>query len=80
MNNVGYALIRLKKLDDALAVFKQNTDDFPVSWNAWDSYAEGFMDKGEKELAIKYYQKSLQLNPDSENGKKMLAKLQDGKN
>jgi tetratricopeptide (TPR) repeat protein len=80
MNNVGYTLIRLKKLDDAVAVFKQNTDDFPGSWNAWDSYAEGYMDKGDKELAIKYYQKSLQLNPDSENGKKMLDKLQDGKN
>jgi hypothetical protein len=34
------------------------------------------MDKGNKELAIKYYQKSLELNPQSENGKKMLAQLQ----
>jgi len=80
MNGVGYALIRVKKLDDALAVFKQNTDDFPGSWNAWDSYAEGYMDKGDNELAIKYYQKSLALNPESENGKKMLAKLLGGKN
>jgi CubicO group peptidase (beta-lactamase class C family) len=76
MNSLGYSLIRLKKIDDALAVFKQNTDDFPQSWNAWDSYAEGYMDKGNKELAIKYYQKSLELNPQSENGKKMLAQLQ----
>ena len=80
MNNIGYTLIRLKKMDDALAVFKQNTDDFPASWNAWDSYAEGYMDKGDKELAIKYYQKSLELNPQSENGKKMLDKLLSGKN
>jgi len=75
MNMLGYTLIQQKKLDDALAVFKQNIDDFPASWNAWDSYAEAYMDKGDKELAIKYYQKSLELNPQSENGKKMLAKL-----
>ncbi|HEY4327183.1 MAG TPA: serine hydrolase [Mucilaginibacter sp.] len=79
MNNVGYTLIRLTKLDDALAVFKQNTDDFPQSWNAWDSYAEAYMDKGDKELAIKYYRKSLELNPQSENGKQMLARLMDEK-
>ncbi|HEY2582080.1 MAG TPA: tetratricopeptide repeat protein, partial [Mucilaginibacter sp.] len=75
MNNLGYTLIRLNKLDDALAVFKQNTDDFPEWWNVWDSYAEAYMDKGDKELAIKYYRKSLELNPGSENGKKMLAQL-----
>jgi tetratricopeptide (TPR) repeat protein len=80
MNSMGYTLIRMKKLDDALQVFKQNTDDFPGSWNAWDSYAEGYMDKGDKENAIKYYHKSLELNPQSENGKKMLAQLGAEKN
>lgn len=75
MNGVGYSLIRLKKLDDAVAVFKQNTDDFPGSWNVWDSYAEALMDKGDKESAIKYYQKSLEINPQNDNGKKMLAEL-----
>jgi CubicO group peptidase (beta-lactamase class C family) len=80
MNGIGYALIRLKKLDDAVAVFKQNTDDFPQSWNAWDSYAEGYMDKGDKKLAIKYYKKSLELNPQNDNGKKQLADLQGEKN
>jgi CubicO group peptidase (beta-lactamase class C family) len=76
MNSVGYALISVNRLDDALAVFKQNVDDFPQSWNAWDSYAEGYMDKGDNETAIKYYKKSLELNPQSENGKKMLANLE----
>jgi CubicO group peptidase (beta-lactamase class C family) len=79
MNNVGYTLIRLEKFEDAVAVMKQNTDDFPSSWNAWDSYAEACMDKGDKELAIKYYQKSLELNPKNDNGKKMLAQLQSEK-
>ncbi len=76
MNSVGYALIRQKRLDDALRIFKQNTVDFPQSWNAWDSYAEGYMDKGDKENAIKYYKKSLELNPQNDNAKDQLKKLQ----
>ncbi len=80
MNRVGYKLLRLKKLDDALAVLKQNTEDFPASYHVWETYAEAYMAKGDKEMAIKYYQKSLELNPKNENGKKMLEKLQGGKN
>ena len=80
MNRVGYKLLRLKKLDDALAVLKQNTEDFPESYHVWDTYAEAFMAKGDNGMAIKYYQKSLELNPKNENGKKMLEKLQGGKN
>jgi CubicO group peptidase (beta-lactamase class C family) len=75
MNSLGYTLIQLKKLEDAEAVFKQNTVDFPQSWNAWDSYAEVWMDKGDTEKAITYYKKSLELNPDNTNAKEQLKKL-----
>ena len=80
MNRVGYKLLRLKKLDDALAVLKQNTEDFPASYHVWDTCAEAYVAKGDKEMAIKYYQKSMELNPKNENGKRMLEKLQGGKN
>jgi tetratricopeptide (TPR) repeat protein len=75
MNELGYLLLRLKKLDDGIAVFTQNTEDHPNSWNVWDSLAEAYMDKGDKELAIKYYEKSLQLNPDNTNGANQVKKL-----
>lgn len=75
LNNMGYALLRGKKIDDAIEVFKQNTVDFPNSANAWDSLAEAYMTKGEKELAIKYYEKSLELNPKNNNAVEQLKKL-----
>ncbi len=31
MNDLGYRLIRLKRIKDAIVVFKQNTVDFPDS-------------------------------------------------
>lgn len=55
MSNVGYQLLGIHKLDDALEVFRQNTTDFPTSANEWDSYAGALMDKGDKSSAIKYY-------------------------
>jgi cytochrome c-type biogenesis protein CcmH/NrfG len=37
----------------------------------YDSLGEAYMKKGEKELAIANYQKSLELNPDNANGNDM---------
>ncbi|HLX92667.1 MAG TPA: serine hydrolase [Puia sp.] len=78
MNELGYLLVRMKKLDDAILVFTQNTEDHPASWNVWDSLGEVYMDKGDKELAIKYYEKSIQLNPANSNGANQLKKLKGG--
>lgn len=40
---------------------------FPASFNVYDSLAEAYMKKGNKELAIESYRKSLELNPDNVN-------------
>lgn len=76
MNVIGYQLISIKKLDDAIEVFKKNTVDFPNSWNTWDSLAEAYMDNGDKESAIKYYKKSLELNPKNTGAVEQLKKLE----
>ena len=40
-----------------------------------DSLAEACMNAGQKDLAIKNYEKSLALNPENKNGAEMLKKL-----
>jgi CubicO group peptidase (beta-lactamase class C family) len=75
VNQVGYALVAMKRIDDAILIFEQNTVDFPQSWNVWDSLAEAYMDKGDKDKAIADYERSLQLNPDNTNGAEQLKKL-----
>jgi CubicO group peptidase (beta-lactamase class C family) len=75
MNQLGYVLIGMKRIDDAILVFAQNTVDYPQSWNVWDSLAEAYMDKGDKEKAIADYERSLQLNPGNTNGAEQLKKL-----
>jgi CubicO group peptidase (beta-lactamase class C family) len=75
MNTLGYQLLSLKRVKDAIAVFTQNTVDFPNAFNTWDSLAEAYMISGDKVSAIKYYKKSLELNPDNTNAVQKLKEL-----
>ena len=59
-------LLRDDKTNEAIEIFKLNV---------YDSLGEAYMKQGEKELAIENYQKSLELNPNNQNGKDMLKKL-----
>ena len=65
----------MKKIDDAIGVFLQNTADFPESFNTWDSLAEGYMINGNKELAIQNYERSLQFNPGNDNAVEQFEKI-----
>lgn len=67
INTLGYQLLNGGKLEDAIEVFKKNTELFPESWNVWDSLAEGYMNKGETQQAINYYRKALGMAPDNQH-------------
>jgi glyoxylase-like metal-dependent hydrolase (beta-lactamase superfamily II) len=75
MNRLGYQLINQNKLKEAIEVFKMNVELYPEAWNVYDSLGEGYMLLGEKELAIEFYKKSLEINPDNANGIAMLKRL-----
>jgi tetratricopeptide (TPR) repeat protein len=67
VNTLGYQFLGGGKIDDAIEVFKKNTELFPQSWNVWDSLAEGYMNKGEKQLAIENYNKALNMAPEDQH-------------
>ena len=75
LNDLGYRLIRKNKFKEAIRIFQLNVEAYPNSANTYDSLAEGYMDDGEKALAVANYEKSLQLNPKSRNAVLMLQKL-----
>jgi tetratricopeptide (TPR) repeat protein len=77
LNNPGYQLMAAKQLDKAIEIFKLNTEAHPKSSNVYDSLGEAYMNKGLKDLAIKNYEKSLELDPSNANGAAMLKKLRD---
>lgn len=66
LNSVGYYLLGLNKVDDAMRIFKLNVKQYPDDWNLYDSLAEAYLIKGNYSLALKNYNKALELCPESE--------------
>ncbi|MEP7254572.1 MAG: tetratricopeptide repeat protein, partial [Ferruginibacter sp.] len=58
-----------------IELFKFNVAAFPESSAVYGSLADGYEIKGNKELAIKNYEKALQLNPDDKDAKNNLERL-----
>jgi tetratricopeptide (TPR) repeat protein len=75
LNQLGYRLISQNKLDEAITVFKANVELYPESFNVYDSLGEAYMLKGENDLAIEFYQKSLDVDPNNTNAVEMLKTL-----
>jgi CubicO group peptidase (beta-lactamase class C family) len=76
LNNLGYYLIQKDRVKDALAVLKFATEEYPSSSNTFDTYGEALMKEGLKELAIKNYKRSIELDPKNENAVKQLKILE----
>ena len=75
VNDWGYRLLREGKTRQAIALFRYNAEQWPDSWNAFDSLAEGYEVLGDTARAIANYRKSLELDPGNRNGAEHLEKL-----
>ncbi|MDW3646102.1 MAG: serine hydrolase [Bacteroidia bacterium] len=75
LNSIGYDLLGRSRHEDALEVFKLNVKEHPDAWNVYDSLGEGYEEIGEIDLALKYYRKSVQLNPDNQHGVEKIKEL-----
>jgi len=63
LNQWGYYLLNQKKFAEAIQIFELNVKKYPKAPNVYDSLAEGYMMKGDKKKAIRYYKKVLDMNP-----------------
>jgi CubicO group peptidase (beta-lactamase class C family) len=79
LNYLGYSLLQTGQTQDAIAVFQRNVQEYPQSWNVYDSLGEAYANGGQKDLAIANYEKSLQINPQNKNGIEKLKKLKGNK-
>lgn len=75
INELGYQFMYAKNMEAAASVFAVNMERYPNSFNVYDSYAEAMLYLGKRKQAIKYYKRSLELNPENQNGKDMLARM-----
>lgn len=75
VNRLGYDLLRNEKTDEAIEIFKLNVEAYPKSANTYDSLAEAYLKKGNKEEAIKYYSKALEVDPNFPSALEALRQL-----
>jgi tetratricopeptide (TPR) repeat protein len=75
INAMGYGYLQGGSHAMAIATFRFNVEAFPESFNVYDSLGEAYMEAGERDLAIDFYERSLEINPGNENGRRMLERL-----
>ena len=71
MNGYGYTLLQAGKVDEAIAVFRQNVAKYPASWNTYDSLGEGLAQAGKTAEAVSNYQKARAMVRDDTNRKRI---------
>jgi len=77
INSAGYGAAFADQLDRAQRILQIGTQLFPDSANAWDSFAEITLQRGDRDMAIEYYKKALEVDPEFANAAEQLKILSD---
>jgi predicted alpha/beta superfamily hydrolase len=76
LNGAGLFLLgSRKKADKAIELFKFIQESYPQSFVPYNSLGDAYKVKGNKEMAIINYRKSLEINPNNENAKRSIKEL-----
>ncbi len=65
-------------VEEAIEILRLNVWAYPDAFNTYDSLAEAYYVDGQIEWAIANYERSLELNPENENGREMLERIEQG--
>jgi len=71
----SFLLYSEKKVDKAIELFKLNQEYYPKSSVTYSSLGDAYKVKGNKEMAIINYRKSLEINANNEPAKRSLKEL-----
>ncbi len=75
LNRLGTELLAQNNITGAIAIFKLNVEEYPREGDVYESLGEAYMKSGDKQLAIKNYEKALELDPQNQNAAALLKKL-----
>ena len=76
INLLGYSKLQAGEKQDAIELFKLNTEAYPASANAQDSLSDGYLAAGQNDLALAAEKKCLELLPADKNDAQFKAQLE----
>jgi tetratricopeptide (TPR) repeat protein len=76
ITDLGHQLLNQNRNEEALAIFKLNTELYPNEFKTFNIYGKCLHAMGYKQAAIVALKKSLVLNPKNEYAKKIISELE----
>jgi dienelactone hydrolase len=76
VNLLGYDRLQAGDKEEAIELFKLNTEAYAASANAQDSLSDGYLAAGQKELALAAEEKCVRLLPSDPNNAQFKAQLE----
>ena len=76
LNSLGYRLLRQGLIDHAVDIFEFNSEMYPESANASDSFGEGLYAAGRLEEALEQYRHVLRLQPSNMSASSMIRVIE----
>lgn len=76
LNSLGYRLLRMKRLPEAVTVFQWNANAHPESANVHDSLGEAYLANGQRDQAISSYRRASELAPGETRIRELLKELE----
>jgi tetratricopeptide (TPR) repeat protein len=78
INAMGSFLIQSDRASKALQVFEFDTRFFPRAFRAWDGLGRAHMALEQNDAALRAFERSLELNPDNANARRMIQRIRGG--
>jgi len=75
---LGYELLYAEEPQDALRIFELQAHRHPEDPDTWEGLAEASLMQGDTALALRHYERSLELNPANERAREVLARVRGG--
>jgi tetratricopeptide (TPR) repeat protein len=73
VNRMGYWLLGQDRIEEAIRLFELNVELYPEAWNVYDSLGEAQLEAGLRSQGLGNYRRSLELNPENDNARRVLA-------
>jgi len=75
LNGMAYQLAGIGNVEAGMAILQVAVELYPKEANLYDSLGEFYLKQNQKEKAIEFYNKALQIDPNLESAKNALAKI-----